>query len=48
VAKSICDDRLIDLPLSSVFWDLVLANKKMNLFDLERIDKDFFKIFAEL
>ncbi len=25
VAKSISDDRLIDLPLSSVFWDLVLG-----------------------
>ena len=25
VAKSISDDRLIDLPLSSLFWDLVLG-----------------------
>lgn len=25
MAKSISDDRLIDLPLSSLFWDLVLG-----------------------
>jgi hypothetical protein len=25
IAKSISDDRLIDLPLSSVFWDLILG-----------------------
>jgi hypothetical protein len=47
IAKSISDDRLIDLPLSSVFWDLILG-KKMNLFDLERLDKDQFKVFSEL
>jgi len=47
IAKSISDDRLIDLPISSLYWDLILG-KKMNIFDLERIDKDLFKIFAEL
>jgi hypothetical protein len=25
IAKSISDDRLIDLPLSPLFWDLVLG-----------------------
>jgi hypothetical protein len=25
MAKSIVDDRLIDLPLSSLFWDLLLG-----------------------
>lgn len=25
IAKSISDDRLIDLPLSPVFWDLILG-----------------------
>lgn len=25
IAKSIVDDRLIDLPLSSLFWDLLLG-----------------------
>ena len=33
VAKSISDDRLIDLPVSAVMWDLLLG-KKPNLFDL--------------
>jgi len=46
VAKSISDDRLIDLPISSLMWDLLLG-KKMNVFDLEKIDKDLFKIFSE-
>ncbi len=57
IAKSISDDRLIDLPLSSLFWDLLLGKvrsmniyllQKMNIFDLERIDQDLYKIFAEL
>ena len=47
IAKSVSDDRLIDLPISPLMWDLVLG-KKMNIFDLERIDKDLFKIFADL
>ena len=47
MAKSIVDDRLIDLPLSSVWWDILLG-KKMSIFDLERIDKDLYKIFSEL
>lgn len=47
MAKSIVDDRLIDLPLSSLWWDLLLG-KKMNIFDLEVLDKDLYKIFAEL
>lgn len=46
-AKSISDDRLIELPLSAVFWDLILG-KKMNIFDLERIDPGVFKVFADL
>lgn len=47
MAKSIVDDRLIDLPLSPLWWDLLLG-RKMNLFDLEKLDKDLFKIFADL
>ena len=45
IAKSISDDRLIDLPLSPVLWDLILG-KKMNIFDLERLSPDLFKSFA--
>ena len=37
MAKSIVNDRLTDLPLSSLWWDLLLG-RKMNLFDLERLD----------
>lgn len=47
VAKSIADDRLIDLPFSSLFWDILLG-KKMNIFDLERLDSNLFKIFSDL
>ena len=47
IAKSISDDKLIDLPLSPLFWELCLG-KKMNLFDLERLDKDLFRVFSEL
>ena len=31
IAKSISDDRLIDLPLSPLFWDLVLGKVKHSL-----------------
>jgi E3 ubiquitin-protein ligase TRIP12 len=47
MAKSIVDDRLIDLPLSSLWWDILLG-RKMNLFDLEKLDKDLFKVLADL
>lgn len=32
IAKSISDDRLIDLPISPLFWDLVLG--KVRYFSL--------------
>jgi hypothetical protein len=32
MAKSLTDDRLIDLPLSSLFWDLILG--KVNLISI--------------
>lgn len=47
MAKSIVDDRLIDLPLSSLWWDIMLG-RKMNLFDLEKLDKDLFRVFSDL
>jgi E3 ubiquitin-protein ligase TRIP12 len=47
IAKSIVDDRLIDLPISPLWWDILLG-KKMNIFDLDRLDKEFYKVFAEL
>ncbi len=47
VAKSIADDRLVDMPLSPLFWD-ILIGRKTNLFDLQRLDMDLFKTFVEL
>jgi hypothetical protein len=46
VAKSIVDDRLIDLPFNPLFWDVVL-NKKMSLFDLEKIEPEVCKNFMD-
>lgn len=37
VAKSIVDNKLIDLPISSLMWDLLLG-KNLNLFDLRDFD----------
>ena len=57
IAKSLSDDKLIDLPISPLFWELVLGKvnlevinslQKINIFDLEKIDKDLFRVFAEL
>jgi hypothetical protein len=31
MAKSISDDRLIDLPLSPIFWDLVLGKVRVSI-----------------
>ena len=47
VAKSIIDDRLIELPLSELMWDLVFDRKK-NLNDLKKIDLNLYSIFSEL
>lgn len=47
VAKSITDNRLIDLPLSEMMWDLLLGKKK-NLFDMRRLDPFIFNMLSEL
>jgi hypothetical protein len=47
VARSITDDRLMDLPISQLMWDILLQKKK-NLFDLKKLDKGLFEIFSEL
>lgn len=47
MAKAITDDKLFDLPLSSLFWDLIFG-KKTNVFDIDRLQKETFKTFAEL
>jgi len=47
VARAILDDRLIDVPLSPLFWDLVLE-KQYNLYDLKRLDEDYYKIISDV
>lgn len=47
IAKSIVDNKLIDLPISSLMWDLLLG-KKLNLFDLRDFDPNQFKLLCEL
>jgi hypothetical protein len=39
IAKSIVDDKLFDLPLSSLFWDLLLG--KVILYILILIENEF-------
>lgn len=47
VAKSICDNRLIDLPISALMWDLMLGRSK-NLLDLKELDEGLFSLLTEL
>jgi hypothetical protein len=47
VAKSVCDNRLIDLPINGLMWDLLL-DKKKNLFDLKMLDEGLFNLISEL
>lgn len=42
IARSIMDERLIDLPISIVFWKLVFSETAV-LEDLEKLDKMFYK-----
>lgn len=46
VAKSIVDDRIIDLPFNDLFWDLVLG-KKTSIFDLKKVQPDVAKNFLD-
>jgi len=42
IARSLMDERLIDLPISVVFWKLVFSETAI-LDDVNKIDKDFYK-----
>lgn len=42
VARSLMDERLVDLPISVVFWKLVFSETAI-LDDVEKIDKSFYK-----
>ena len=37
IARAILDERLLDLPLNSLFWDIVLENP-VHLEDLRKVD----------
>ena len=47
IARSIYDDRLVDFPLSKVFWN-ILFNKGVKLSDIEIIDKDLYKFLKDM
>jgi len=47
IARGITDERLVDLPFSDVFWDLIL-NKPLTINDLGRIDYKNTEFFLEL
>eukprot|EP01022_Parablepharisma_sp_SALTPOND_P018813 TRINITY_DN3126_c0_g1_i1.p1 TRINITY_DN3126_c0_g1~~TRINITY_DN3126_c0_g1_i1.p1 ORF type:complete len:844 (-),score=94.00 TRINITY_DN3126_c0_g1_i1:742-3273(-) len=47
VARTINDERLIDLPFSEIFWDLILG-RSLTLVDIARIDRKNLEFFLEL
>ena len=47
IARSIYDDRLLDFPLSKVFWNLLL-NRSVKFNDINLIDKDLYKFLEDI
>ena len=47
VARVIYDDRLLDFPISRLFWNLLL-NKSVKFTDIKIIDKDLFNVLNDL
>ena len=47
IARAIYDDRLIDFPLSKVFWDLLL-NRSVKFSYINFIDKDLYKFLEDI
>jgi E3 ubiquitin-protein ligase TRIP12 len=47
VARAIFDDRLIDFPISRVFWNLLL-DKAVTFNDIKKIDKDLYNVLNDL
>lgn len=50
VARAILDERLLDLPLNTLFWDLLLENP-IHLEDLKKMDRQLYgtmSIFQEI
>ena len=47
IARSIYDDRLVDFPISKVFWN-ILFNKGVKFNDINIIDKDLYKFLKDM
>jgi len=47
IGRAIIDDRLLDLPLSETFWDLVMGNK-LGTSDIQKIDQNVGNFLIEL
>ena len=47
LARAIYDDRLLDFPLSKVFWNLLL-NRSVKFNDINLIDKDLYKFLEDI
>lgn len=45
MAKCILDERLMDMPISPLMWDIILG-KKLNVFSLKSIDKNLYRYLA--
>ena len=46
IARGLYDDRLIDVPINSLFWDLVLK-RPFNINSIEKVDKYVYKFIKE-
>ena len=47
LARAIYDDRLLDFPISKVFWNLLL-NRSVKFNDINLIDKDLYKFLEDI
>ena len=47
IARALYDDRLIDFPLNSIFWDLVLE-RPINIKSIQKIDKNIFSFLEKI
>ena len=47
IGRAIYDDRLVDFPLSKVFWNILL-NRSVKLSDISFIDKDLYKFIEDI
>ena len=47
VARVIYDDRLLDFPISRIFWNLLL-DRSVNIRDIKNIDKDLYNVLTDL